>query len=123
MFSFIKLNDGRVDSEIVVEVWDWEQKGNHSELGQTSINLREMLLPTPYFTLTDQKYVSPLFFLVYNFSPSIRKHVGSFFVESVTPLSADQLKPPPLAFALKCSASKLDRKDGPLSKSGIPFQL
>ena len=130
------LNDGKIDSEIVVEVWDWEQKGNHSELGQTRINLREMLLPTPYFPLmADQKYVNCLLLCIHFFSAStfpfplsfvnisVRKNTGSFFVESVTPLTAEQLKPPPLAFTLKCSASKLDKKDGPLSKSGIPLAI
>jgi len=39
-------------------------------------------------------------------------------VESVTPLSAAQLSPPPEGFTIHCSATKLDKKDGPLSKSG-----
>ncbi len=39
-------------------------------------------------------------------------------MESVTPLTNGQLKPEPAGFTFKCSASKLDKKDGPLSKSG-----
>lgn len=97
------LNTGStVNQSLLIEVWDWEQKGNHNLLGSANVVVRDMLFPTPYFSLLNSKGDA----------------AGSFFIESVTPLAAGQLALAPRAFTFHCSASKLDKKDGPLSKSG-----
>lgn len=63
--SFTVETENRLNTGVLVEVWDWEQKGNHSKLGETRINLREMLLPTPYFSLVDQGYF--IFYFIISF--------------------------------------------------------